>query len=104
MMMSRIGQDPGIGTVDYEQLREAVGLSKAQINRIFKAATGLTPRQWSEVHSIKAAEDWLRSGQLSIKEIAAQLNFFDASHFIKWFRRHAGCTPKTWRTRKKQRI
>jgi AraC-like DNA-binding protein len=99
-IMSRIGQTPGVGLVDYEQLRQVVGLSKAQINRIFKAATGLTPVQWSEVHIMKAAEDSLYSEQLSIKEIAAKLNFHDASHFIKWFRKHAGCTPKTWRTRR----
>jgi AraC-like DNA-binding protein len=96
-IMSRIGENPGVGSVDYEQLRQAVGLSKVQINRIFKAATGLTPVRWSEVHIMKSAEDWLLAGQLSVKEIAAKLNFHDASHFIKWFRKRAGCTPKKWR-------
>ncbi|WP_425609300.1 helix-turn-helix domain-containing protein [Thalassobacterium maritimum] len=34
-----------------------------------------------------------------MKEIAAKLHFHDASHFIKWFRKRAGCTPNTWRSR-----
>lgn len=101
-IMSLIGQTPGISSVNYSQLSAAVGLSKAQINRIFKASTGLTPRQWSEVHSMSAAEEWLQREQLSIKEIAHKLNFFDASHFIKWFRKHAGCTPKSWRAHKRR--
>jgi AraC-like DNA-binding protein len=98
-IMSRIGQNPGLGLIDYEQLRRAVGLSKAQINRIFKTATGLTPRQWSDVHIMKAAEELIKAEQLSVKEIAAKLHFHDASHFIKWFRKRAGCTPKIWRSR-----
>lgn len=99
-IMAIIGQRPSVHPIDYAQLRTAVGLSKAQINRIFKNATGLTPRKWCEALALRAAEDWLQANLLSVKEIAARLDFFDASHFIKWFRAHTNDTPTAWRTRK----
>ncbi|WPJ98218.1 helix-turn-helix domain-containing protein [Coraliomargarita algicola] len=99
-IMAIIGQRPSIQPIDYAQLQTTIGLSKAQINRIFKSATGLTPRKWCEAQLLRAAEDWLLANQLSVKEIAARLDFFDASHFIKWFRAHTNVTPTVWRTRK----
>ncbi len=99
-IMAIIGKRPSIQPIDHAQLQSAVGLSKAQINRTFKSATGLTPRKWCEAQVLRAAEDWLQANQLSVKEIAARLDFFDASHFIKWFRAHTNATPTAWRTRK----
>lgn len=83
--------------VDYDLLSKAVGLSRAQINRIFKYSTGLTPQQWRDAQCLRTAEDWIRAGQLSIKEIANELDFFDASHFSKWFRAKMGASPRAWR-------
>lgn len=96
-MISVLGENTSIATVDYPRLSQTVGLSRAQIDRVFKEATDLTPKQWCEAHCIKAAEDWLKAGELSVKEIAAELGFFDASHFTKWFRTKMGVTPTAWR-------
>jgi AraC-like DNA-binding protein len=83
--------------IDYDLLSKSVGLSRAQINRIFKCSTGLTPQQWRDAQCLRTAEDWIRAGQLSIKEIANELGFFDASYFTKWFRKKMGAPPSVWK-------
>jgi AraC-like DNA-binding protein len=86
-----------VAPVDFKGLRKEVGLSRAQINRVFKQATGLTPRDWCLAHCFDKSRELLHSGDLSIKEIADRLKFSDASHFAKWFRAHSGCSPSDWR-------
>ncbi|WOO40088.1 AraC family transcriptional regulator [Rubellicoccus peritrichatus] len=95
-IISVLGEDIGISPVDYSKLSRVVGLSRAQINRIFKQSTDLTPKQWKEASCLKSAEQLLRSDLLSIKEIAAQLGFSDGSHFTKWFRGKMNQTPSQW--------
>jgi AraC-like DNA-binding protein len=85
------------GSVDYSGLQQSVGLSRAQINRVFKEGTGLTPHQWVDARCLVKAEEMLRSGDLSVKEISATLGFCDPSHFTKWFRRKLGAAPTEWR-------
>ncbi|MGE9295248.1 MAG: helix-turn-helix domain-containing protein [Puniceicoccales bacterium] len=96
-IISILTENPGVEPVDYTQLSHAVGLSRAQIDRIFKASTGLTPSQWQSAQCLKLAEDHLRDNLLSVKEIAAELNFFDGSHFSKWFLNKMGTSPSAWR-------
>tara|TARA_R100000027_G_scaffold2734_8_gene2683 strand:+ start:953 stop:1780 length:828 start_codon:yes stop_codon:yes gene_type:complete len=87
-----------IAPVNYDALTATVGLSKAQINRIFKDSTGQTPKQWKEAACLKSSENLLNQNKLSIKEIAAELGFTDPSHFSKWFRKHMKHSPLKWRS------
>ncbi|MFA7343634.1 MAG: helix-turn-helix domain-containing protein [Terrimicrobiaceae bacterium] len=96
-MMAHFSTRISVAPVDFKGLGREVGLSRAQINRIFKQATGLTPRDWCLTHCFDEARELLQSGGLSIKEIADRLKFSDASHFAKWFRARSGCSPTDWR-------
>jgi len=92
-----LSQKVGVTPVDYAALRQVVGLSQAQINRIFRESTGLTPKQWKDTLCLKSAEELLLESDLSIKEIAGKLKFVDTSHFVKWFRGRMNQTPSRWR-------
>ncbi len=96
-IIAELGRSVDARPVDYAQLSRAAGLSRAQLNRIFKQSTGLTPKQWKEAACLKIAEDLLSHGELSVKEISARLGFSDSSHFTKWFRGKMNQTPSHWR-------
>lgn len=97
-IFTELMRSPGVAPVDYQALSQSTGLSAAQINRIFKQSTGQTPKGWKDTACLKIAEDMLGRDQHSIKEIAAELGFCDASHFSKWFRQQMNHTPSRWRT------
>ncbi len=86
-----------IRPIPYEDLSAGIGLSKAQIDRIFKAEFGITLKQWQEAQCLQAAEEFLASGSYTSKEIAAKLDFFDPSHFSKWFSQQSGLAPGKWK-------
>ena len=71
----------------------SVQLSRSQVDRLFRAAFGLTPRQWCERRTLALAQQLLESSSLSIKEICFRLGFVDNSHFAKWYRSHTGQSP-----------
>ncbi len=92
-----LSEHRGVGVLDYQRLRRVVGLSRSQIDRLCKARLGMTPRRWCERRSLAQAEQWLREGGLSIKEIAYRLGFVDGSHFARWFRQQTGQAPTAYR-------
>lgn len=49
-------------------------------------------------HIVKEARRLLRYTDLTVTEIAFKFDFKDVSHFVKYFKRHHGITPKQYRT------
>lgn len=96
-IMAHLSQSISIAPIDYSALQRAVGLSRAQIDRVFQKALGLTPRQWMVARCLDEAQRQIRYGDRSLKEIALSLGFFDASHFTRWHRRQTGQSPTDWR-------
>ncbi|MGE9289781.1 MAG: helix-turn-helix domain-containing protein, partial [Puniceicoccales bacterium] len=86
-----------IRPIPYARISAAIGLSKAQIDRIFKAEFEITLKQWQESQCLQAAEEFLASDAYTLKEIAAALEFFDASHFSRWFSQQSGLAPGKWK-------
>nr|WP_272948109.1 helix-turn-helix transcriptional regulator [Paenibacillus sp. A3] len=56
-------------------------------------ATGVTPHQYLIHLRIERSEQLIRCGNMSMKEIAAQVGFSDQAHFTKLFKRVTGLTP-----------
>ncbi len=83
--------------VPYEKLKRAVGLSRAQIDRLFRDAFGMTPRHWCDRALQARAEQLLARDAMPIKQISHQLGFVDPSHFAKWFKQHSKMSPLTFR-------
>ena len=66
---------------------------------IIKEKSGSTPQQWIVQMVITEARQLLESSDLSIKEIAAKLNFPTQSFFGKYFKQYVGLSPKAYRQR-----
>lgn len=72
-------------------------LPAAQLNTICKAASGKTPSMLLSERILIEAKTLLAHTEQSIKEVAAQLEFSDPSHFVKFFRQNTNLTPKIYR-------
>lgn len=78
------------------ELAGAVGLSRFELNRQFKAAYGLPPHAWQLQARIARAKALLRQGGAP-GDLAARLGFADQAHFSRVFRRATGVPPARYR-------
>ncbi|THF62098.1 AraC family transcriptional regulator [Pseudothauera rhizosphaerae] len=78
------------------ELAQAAGMSRYQLIRAFRAATGLTPHAWQLNLRIQHARARLRAGD-DLAELAYRLGFADQSHFQRVFKAHVGVTPGRYR-------
>lgn len=79
-----------------DELGRLVGLSRFQLVRAVKSATGLAPLAWRQDQRITQARHLLRQGT-SVTDAAHALGFADQSHFHRVFRAHVAATPRTYR-------
>ncbi|MBY0095667.1 AraC family transcriptional regulator [Mesobacillus maritimus] len=86
--------------IDLETLAEHVHLHPNYLSRLFKQQVGVTISEYILQEKAKEAKNWLAYSELTITEIANQLNFHDQSHFIKTFKRIYGITPKQYQLKK----
>ena len=78
-------------------LARRIGLSPSQLDRLFVRDLRVTPRRYFELRRLARARALLASRSPSVKELAYQLGFAQASHFSAWFRRHLGLSPRAFR-------
>jgi AraC-like DNA-binding protein len=67
-------------------------LSPRQLQRKFREKLNRTPQEWLDEQRIEAAKQLLQSGE-SVKRIAYDLGFKQASHFCRQFKSRNGVTP-----------
>ena len=80
-----------------EQLAATAGLSPNYFCRFFKQITSRSPIEYLIAYRVNVAEYLLRTTDRTITDIALACGFTDVSHFIKYFRREKGNTPKQFR-------
>lgn len=81
-------------------VRELAGgcfLSPDHFSRLFKAARGVTPREFIMRHRIDAARRLLLSSSHSIGRIAELTGFSDIYHFSRQFKARTGRSPTRFR-------
>lgn len=83
-------------TPSLEELAGSVGLTRYQLSRAVKRATGLAPVAWRQNSRVARARDLLREGR-PIAETAHALGFTDQSHFHRVFRAHVAASPGGYR-------
>lgn len=81
------------GDIRLEELANIACLSRFHFVRAFKAATGTSPYRYVADLRIERAKTLLRLGQLSLVEIAVELNFSSQATFTRAFRKATGHTP-----------
>ena len=72
-------------------------LAPRYFSAIIKEKSGSNALQWIVQMVITEAKQLLENSDLSIKEIAARLNFPTQSFFGKYFKQYVGVSPKEYR-------
>lgn len=95
-VLARLRDDEGNPSLD--ELGAMVGLSRFQLIRRVRRATGLTPLAWRQNARISRARALLRDGD-GIAETAHAVGFGDQSHLHRVFRAHVAASPGAYRAR-----
>ena len=81
------------------RLAEKAGYTRSHFSRLFRAHTGLSPRQFVINARIAFAKELLRGSTLCVSEIALRAGYGDVFGFSKQFRQRTGLTPSGYRVR-----
>lgn len=85
---------------DWKQSQDyatALHLSDRQLNHLCRRQLGQTVTQLLHARRLLEAKRLLLATPLTVAEIAYQLGFGDASYFGRFFRRHTGQSPQSFR-------
>ncbi len=84
-----------------ETLAADIFVSKYYLIRKFKSSIGMTPHKFCIQNRIRKSQGMLDE-EKTISRIAAEMGFYDQSHFDKAFRRIVGISPSEYVHSKKQ--
>jgi AraC-like DNA-binding protein len=83
-----------------DELVKKSGLSRTSFFTRFRSITGLSPSNYMLKLKLESAKASLDTTNLSVKEIASTLHFYDEFHFSKLFKRSYGLSPTAFRRQK----
>ena len=76
---------------------ERLNLTPKYFSKVIKQTSGRTPLDWIHEYTMKSIVHRLRYSNLTIKEIANDLNFPSLSFFGKFVKEHLGTSPTEYR-------
>lgn len=94
---SGLAIEHGIPTVKY--FADKICLSPNYFGDLVKAETGKTAQEYIQLKMIEVAKESILDPEKNIKQIAESLGFQHPQHFVRFFKRQEGCTPKEFRNR-----
>lgn len=83
--------------ISLEDLANYVNLNPIYFNRLFCKKMNHPPIRYFSLLKLEAARSLLATTSLSIKEIAAKLNYNNQFHFSKAFKENTGLSPSYYR-------
>lgn len=86
------GAEDGIPSVKY--FADKVALSPNYFGDLVKRETGVTAQDYIHEKVLNQAKMRLLSGDKNVSQVAYSLGFQYPQHFIRFFKRKAGVTPK----------
>lgn len=92
LMEQQVGRN-----IPLEELACKLNLSPRQLERLFKAETGKSPRAFANVLRLRTAAWLLTSSDRTVADIASSCGFADASHLGREFRKQFGVPPIMFR-------
>lgn len=93
--MTQKAATEGVPTVAY--FAEKCCFSAGYFGELVKTETGRTAQDFIADHMIQFAKNELNNPSLSISQVAARLGFEYPQHFVRFFKRRTGITPKEYR-------
>ena len=76
-----------------------LNITPKYLSTLLKETMNRRPSEMIHFYTLKAIEHRLRYTDMTMQEIANDLNFANASFFGKYFKEHAGMTPMDFRTK-----
>ncbi len=76
---------------------ERLCISSKHLARVVKARLGKTPYAVIRDEILQRAISQLKDSKMSVQEIAAELHFSEMAAFCKFFKKHTGMAPTTFR-------
>jgi AraC family transcriptional regulator, glycine betaine-responsive activator len=80
-----------------DEIAAEAGLSRRQIERLFKRHLGYAPKRYYLQARLRRARELLLQTSMSILDIATACGFRSPHHFSKCYRAHFGCPPSAER-------
>ena len=80
--------------VSLEMVAKELYITPMYLSRIFKKGTGKNFREYLIEVRMSKAQKLLKTGELTVHEIASMVGYDDASYFSRSYKRQFGCTPK----------
>jgi transcriptional regulator GlxA family with amidase domain len=77
-----------------DAVAEMIGVSRRQLERLFKTHLGLTPAWYYVQLRLERARELLRFTNMSVTEVAVACGFQSLSHFSTVYRRQFGRSPR----------
>ena len=85
----------GLPTVKY--FADKICLSPNYFGDLIKAATGKSAQERIQSKIIELSKEAILNPRLNIKQIADMLGFQYPQHFLRFFKKRVGCTPKEYK-------
>lgn len=82
--------------ISQQELCRLINKSPAQMQRIFKAAWGMSPGQYIQEKRLKMAIQYLENTSFTIRRIAEHVGFSNEYYFANWFKEKTGHAPKSY--------
>ena len=79
--------------INMKKIASEIGLGYESFRKQFKITIGISPTKYLITERINMAKIMLLDEDISIKKVAATLQYFDEFAFIKQFKKYAGMTP-----------
>ncbi len=79
--------------LDLSEMAKAVKLSPWRLAHLFKAEVGISPLRYLTLVRLQKARQYLETGFLTVREIAASVGIPNASHFTRSFKAAYGSSP-----------
>jgi AraC-like DNA-binding protein len=92
--IARASLGSGFSVADFAA---AAGWSPSRFAVVYQRERGLAPGTFLRRERLRAAEELLRHGTLSLSAIARQVGYADATVFTRAFRKEYSRTPGAWR-------
>lgn len=82
--------------ISIDDVAKSVGVSRSHLYRVFMSNIGKSPIDYLTEYRINEACKLLRTGSLSIAEVAISVGFFDQFYFSRVFKKAMGLPPSKY--------